>query len=113
MREELKHCPVCEATSFEDAVSTVDYSTSKEEFTVQKCTECSHLFTSPRVVENEIGPYYDNPNYISHTNENKSLFGQVYQVLRGVNLRRNSLTSMLCILVRALFWITVVVRANF
>ena len=88
MREELKHCPVCEATSFEEAVSTVDYSTSKEEFTVQKCTECSHLFTSPRVVEAEIGPYYDNPNYISHTNENKSLFGQVYQVLRGVNLRR-------------------------
>ncbi|MEL0025477.1 MAG: class I SAM-dependent methyltransferase, partial [Schleiferiaceae bacterium] len=88
MREELKHCPVCEATSFEEAVSTVDYSTSKEAFTVQKCTECSHLFTSPRVVEAEIGPYYDNPNYISHTNENKSLFGQVYQVLRGVNLRR-------------------------
>ena len=38
MREELKHCPVCEATSFEEAVSTVDYSTSKEAFTVQKCT---------------------------------------------------------------------------
>ncbi len=35
MREELKHCPVCEATSFEEAVSTVDYSTSKEDFTVQ------------------------------------------------------------------------------
>ena len=77
MREELKHCPVCEATSFEETASTVDYSTSKEEFPVQKCTECSHRFTSPRVVEAEIGPYYDNPNYISHTNENKSLFGQV------------------------------------
>ena len=88
MREELKHCPVCEATSFEKVVGTVDYSTSKEAFTVQKCTECSHLFTNPRVVEAEIGPYYDNPDYISHTNENKSLFGQVYQVLRGVNLRR-------------------------
>ena len=36
MREELKHCPVCEATSFEEAVSTVDYSTSKEAFTVHE-----------------------------------------------------------------------------
>tara|TARA_B100000900_G_scaffold410649_1_gene428832 strand:- start:2433 stop:3332 length:900 start_codon:yes stop_codon:yes gene_type:complete len=88
MREELKYCPVCEETSFEKAVDTVDYSTSKQEFTVQKCIECSHLFTSPRVVEAEIGPYYDSPNYISHTNESKSLFGQVYQVMRGVNLRR-------------------------
>ena len=88
MREELKNCPVCTSLSFKEEVGTVDYSTSKEEFTVQKCSECSHLFTSPRVVEAEIGPYYDNPNYISHTNENKSLFGQAYQVLRGVNLRR-------------------------
>ena len=60
MREELKHCPVCEATSFEKAVETVDYSTSKEAFTVQRCTECS---LAPVIVDPEQDEVYFTPLY--------------------------------------------------
>ena len=88
MRENLSKCPVCNATAFNTVVDTVDYSTSKENFSVVQCTSCSHMFTNDRIVEKEIGPYYDNPDYISHTDDQKGLFAKVYQTLRKVNLRR-------------------------
>ncbi|MGB1183517.1 MAG: class I SAM-dependent methyltransferase [Schleiferiaceae bacterium] len=46
------------------------------------------MFTNERIVEEQIGPYYDNPDYISHTDDQKGLFSKVYQTLRQVNLRR-------------------------
>ena len=46
------------------------------------------IYIQTRITEDSIGPYYDNPDYISHTNENKGLFGRTYQFLRGINLRR-------------------------
>lgn len=88
MKEQLEHCPVCGSSHIEKHIDTVDFSTSKEPFSVYKCLNCSHLYTNPRVVESKIGPYYDNPDYISHTNDNASLFGQVYQRLRDINLKR-------------------------
>lgn len=88
MIESLHNCPLCGETDSELAIQTVDYSTSQENFEVHKCFKCDHMFTNPRITENSVGPYYDNPNYISHTNEQKTLFGRTYQFLRGINLRR-------------------------
>ena len=88
MIERINNCPVCGETDSELTVNTVDYSTSKERFDIQNCVKCGHLYTNPRITEDSIGPYYDNPDYISHTNENKGLFGRTYQFLRGINLRR-------------------------
>lgn len=88
MRENLSNCPVCASEEFESVVSTVDYSTSKEEFDVVQCSKCTHMFTQNRIVEEKIGPYYDNPDYISHTDDQKGLFATVYQQLRKINLRR-------------------------
>lgn len=86
MSEHLNECPVCQDTSISKYISTVDYSTSKENFDVYECANCTHLFTNPRVLEDEVGPYYDNPDYISHTDDDSSFFGKVYQSLRNINL---------------------------
>lgn len=86
MRETVEKCPVCGSNELVKDREVKDYSTSKEVFDIQLCTECSHRFTSPRPVESEIGPYYDNPDYISHTDEDSSFFGKLYQRLRNVNL---------------------------
>jgi 2-polyprenyl-3-methyl-5-hydroxy-6-metoxy-1,4-benzoquinol methylase len=88
MIERINNCPVCGEIDSELAVNTVDYSTSQEHFAIHKCLKCSHLYTNPRIKEEGVGPYYDNPDYISHTNENKGLFGRTYQFLRGINLQR-------------------------
>lgn len=90
MRENLSNCPVCASTVFEPVIRTEDYSTSKESFGIVQCTACTHMFTNDRIVEKEIGPYYDNPDYISHTDDQKGLFAKVYQTLRKVNLRRKT-----------------------
>jgi len=86
MKEELRHCPAClgKKVSFQQTVK--DYSTSKEDFDIWSCNDCGHLFTNPRVLEASVGPYYDNPDYISHTDDATSLFAKVYQTLRGINL---------------------------
>lgn len=66
----------------------MDFSVSKEVFKVQLCEQCGHRFTSPLPAEDKIGPYYDSPDYISHTNDGSTFFGKVYQRLRDVNMSR-------------------------
>lgn len=66
----------------------MDFSVSKEVFKVQLCEKCGHRFTSPLPSEDNIGPYYESPDYISHTNDGSSFFGKVYQQLRDVNMSR-------------------------
>ena len=66
----------------------MDFSVSKEVFKVQLCEQCGHRFTSPLPAEDKIGPYYDSPDYISHTNDGSSFFGKVYQQLRDINMSR-------------------------
>lgn len=86
MREELGHCPACFGKTISFKQTVKDHSTSKEEFDIWSCKDCSHLFTNPRVKEDFVGPYYENPDYISHTDDATSVFSKVYQTLRGINL---------------------------
>ena len=86
MREELTHCPACLKKDISFYQSVKDFSTSKEIFDIWSCGHCSHLFTNPRVKEDLVGPYYDNPDYISHTDDDTSVFAKVYQFLREINL---------------------------
>lgn len=86
MREELTHCPACLGNDVSFKQKVKDHSTSKEDFDIWSCDHCSHLFTNPRIDEASVGPYYDNPDYISHTDDDTSVFAKVYQFLRGVNL---------------------------
>ncbi len=80
--EQILSCPLCGATKFHQYLKTIDYSTSKEEFTIVSCDSCDFLFTNPRPNEKEIGKYYESPKYISHTNSKKGLFGRAYQIVR-------------------------------
>lgn len=85
---ERKECPACLSTSFNTEREVMDFSVSKEVFKVQLCEQCGHRFTSPLPAEDKIGPYYDSPDYISHTNDGSSFFGKVYQQLRDINMSR-------------------------
>lgn len=85
---ERKECPTCLSTSFSTEQEVMDFSVSKEVFKVQLCEQCGHRFTSPLPTENKIGPYYDSPDYISHTNDGSTFFGKAYQQLRDVNMSR-------------------------
>lgn len=86
--QELKNCPVCGKSDLVQSAPIEDHMVSKERFTLSTCASCSHKFTNPRIDEEHIGPYYNSPDYISHTNASKGLFAQVYQKLRNINLSR-------------------------
>jgi SAM-dependent methyltransferase len=85
--KKIDSCPICGTKKFKPFLEVKDYSTTKEEFIICKCTDCDFLFTNPIPEEKEIGKYYDNPNYISHTNSSKGLFGTVYQAIRNKALK--------------------------
>ena len=86
--ETLKACPACEShNKAQDSQSIVDYSVSKEAFSVDRCTECGLWFTNPRPDRDNIGPYYQSEAYVSHTGADApGLINALYRGVRNYTL---------------------------
>ena len=80
--EKLNKCPVCNSEQIKQAVTCIDYTTSKEEFQIAECVNCSLRFTNPRPDIRESGRYYQSDDYISHTDSKKGLLNRIYQYAR-------------------------------
>lgn len=87
--ETLRACPACGATVLKPMMACVDYSVSKELFTIQVCESCTLRFTNPRPSLAEIGRYYETEEYISHTDAAApGLINRMYRRVRSYTLRR-------------------------
>lgn len=86
--EMLKNCPVCGSTDFKHYKTCTDHTVSKKSFEIVFCTACGFKFTNPRPNADEIGVYYDSPDYISHSNSKKGLFNLIYQNIREISLKK-------------------------
>lgn len=84
--ENIKNCPVCGSKKIEKAIETKDFFLSKEDFSISKCVKCGFHFTNPRPSQENLGPYYESEEYISHSNSNQGLFGFLYQKVRKYTL---------------------------
>lgn len=84
--EYLTLCPVCNGNSFQDFIKARDYTTTQEEFQIQRCSTCNFLFTNPRPDADSIGKYYSSENYISHSGKS-NVFGNIYRLARNYTLR--------------------------
>jgi len=84
----IKNCPVCEKENSTVILLGKDYSTSKEEFPISKCNNCGFVFTQNIPDEESIGKYYNNANYVSHSNTKKGLFFKVYHLVRSFMLKQ-------------------------
>lgn len=82
------HCPVCNSTQIDPLLTVKDHSVSKEEFVVWQCRDCSLRFTQDVPDEDNIGPYYQSPDYISHSNTDKGLLNRLYQRVRKYTLQQ-------------------------
>ena len=78
----LEKCPVCSEDKLVKKIDCIDYSTSKEKFTIVSCETCDFTFTNPRPKDEYLGKYYKSDMYISHTNNTKGLFNWMYQTVR-------------------------------
>lgn len=83
----ITECPICKGKEFDPFNQCIDFTTSKEEFSILTCKSCNFLITSPRPDSNSIGKYYDSENYISHSNSSNSLVHHLYKIVRSFTLQ--------------------------
>src|SRR6187401_2673728 len=82
----ISSCPICNGSEFITYLNCIDYTASKEQFTLNKCLLCNFVFTNPRPDEATLPGYYQSDKYISHTGGNKSLIDTTYLLARKVTL---------------------------
>lgn len=85
--ETVAVCPVCSAEHFKPLMVARDYTVTQSDFSLQQCTTCSFVVTSPRPDQNSINLYYQSDNYISHTGKANSLVDKIYLLARWFTLQ--------------------------
>ncbi|WP_286814608.1 MULTISPECIES: class I SAM-dependent methyltransferase [unclassified Maribacter] len=67
-------------------LETTDHLVSKKKFRLEYLTETDMLVTQP--IPENLSNYYESDNYISHTDEAKTLLEKVYQTVKKIALKR-------------------------
>lgn len=84
----ISECPICGSNELVKRFNCEDYFSSNELFPVFDCLQCRFRFTNHFPSEENIGNYYDTPNYISHSDSDKGVTNKLYQFFRRMMLRR-------------------------
>lgn len=85
---EIKNCPICDQIEFTQHLDAVDYTVSKDTFSIVTCNNCGFHFTNPIPSRDEIGNYYKAESYISHSSTNKGIINKLYQRVRKYTLKQ-------------------------
>lgn len=75
-------CPCCGQKNIVPVFSAEDYTVSHEQFEIWECKNCTLRFTQNVPGANEIGPYYQSENYISHSDTRKGFINNLYHKVR-------------------------------
>ncbi|HCO68872.1 MAG TPA: methyltransferase [Dysgonomonas sp.] len=86
----LSSCPVCSGNKLKKELTCTDFLVSNEKFLLLKCENCGFVFTQDFPNEEEIGRYYDTPQYISHSDTQKGLINSLYHFARKIAMRSKS-----------------------
>lgn len=84
----VQQCPVCDGKEFSSFLTCTDYFVSGEKFQIKQCNSCGFRITENIEDEENIGPYYQSENYISHSNTTKGFVNAVYHRVRKYMLGR-------------------------
>ena len=63
-----------------------DYSLTQDAFQIIQCAHCDLKYTDPAPSKEAIGPYYNFPAYISHTDDKTGLINKLYHSVRNHTL---------------------------
>ena len=88
--EKLSSCPSCSEQKLTPFLKAKDYTVSKEYFEIVRCQRCHLLFTNPRPLANEAGPYYKSDNYISHSDTQEGIINKLYHLVRNFTLKQKT-----------------------
>jgi 2-polyprenyl-3-methyl-5-hydroxy-6-metoxy-1,4-benzoquinol methylase len=81
------HCLCCGSAAVSKVLTCTDYTVSKEQFDVWKCTNCTFRFTQNVPTPDYIERYYRSEEYVSHSDTKKGLVNRLYHIVRNVTLR--------------------------
>ncbi len=84
--KDITKCPVCSSNNITEYMKTKDYFFTQEEFMLTKCKDCNFVFTNP--IPNNLGKYYETPDYLSHNTNDNGAMGKLYSKLRDINISR-------------------------
>ncbi|MEI9919342.1 MAG: class I SAM-dependent methyltransferase [Bacteroidota bacterium] len=87
MLERVLACPICGEKKFTKYLDALDYTTTRESFTIERCDHCQLLITNPRPTKETIGKYYQSDQYISHTGGSNKIIDQLYRNVRSITLK--------------------------
>jgi 2-polyprenyl-3-methyl-5-hydroxy-6-metoxy-1,4-benzoquinol methylase len=82
-----KECPVCNSNNIHSVLDVKDYTVSQEIFEVWHCNQCTFRFTQNIPTADNIGPYYQSANYVSHSDTQEGLIHRVYHMVRNHTLK--------------------------
>jgi 2-polyprenyl-3-methyl-5-hydroxy-6-metoxy-1,4-benzoquinol methylase len=85
-----RHCPLCKNAGIKKRFTCKDHFATGEEFDIMECPACGFVFTQDIPQEQEIGKYYESPDYISHSNTAKGLKNKIYHLVRSIMLRKKT-----------------------
>jgi len=83
----ISHSPINNAV-LKSYLKCVDYTVSKEEFSILIDESSELLVTSPRPKNESLGAYYKSENYISHTDSQQSFFDKIYQLVKRYSIAK-------------------------
>lgn len=86
--KQIQNCPVCSHNSFNEELSCVDHTYSKESFSIYSCKNCLFWFTNPIPEEKNIGEYYKSEEYVSHSNTKKGLINTLYHWVKKHSIKK-------------------------
>jgi 2-polyprenyl-3-methyl-5-hydroxy-6-metoxy-1,4-benzoquinol methylase len=81
-------CPACNSNNLSASLKAIDYTVSKEQYTMYTCINCSLRFTQDIPTIEEIGKYYQSDAYVSHSDTKKGLINTIYHWVRKYTLRQ-------------------------
>jgi 2-polyprenyl-3-methyl-5-hydroxy-6-metoxy-1,4-benzoquinol methylase len=88
--EKLNTCLVCGHNELINELNCIDFVATGESFSLERCKECTFLFTNPRPNTNQIGKYYQSDKYVSHAGK-KEGFGimyKIYDIVRNYSINQ-------------------------
>jgi SAM-dependent methyltransferase len=83
-----EQCPVCSSSDLKFVFNVKDHTVSGREFAVCECNGCTLRFTQDIPGPDEIGPYYQSEDYISHTETKKGFINSAYHAVRKFTLQQ-------------------------
>lgn len=66
----------------------VDYTVSRETFSLLRDKTTGLLITTPRPSLDKLSSYYESEDYISHTDSKRSMMDKVYQMIKGYSIKK-------------------------